>query len=167
MTRTHTHTVAELAISAPAYDEIRKLLEAAGYQHAFDAEGMIDMTGIGLTRGEAGAPGKGDFVHPHWTDLFDGAEAYLTWREGQHAGAHPEEALTPCLDEEIEAWETWAKDQKFDMEEHPLHYLFMDAKTAAARHGWKAGLAFARRTVQGEQTSNKGAMERLDQGETR
>lgn len=46
-----THTVVELEISAAAYDEIRGKLAAAGYQHAFDDEGMIDMTGIGVTRG--------------------------------------------------------------------------------------------------------------------
>jgi len=44
-----THTVAELAISADAYDEIARLLTDAGYDHVF-YDGVMDMTGIGLTR---------------------------------------------------------------------------------------------------------------------
>ncbi|KQP90791.1 hypothetical protein [Methylobacterium sp. Leaf117] len=103
-------------------------------------------------------PGRvlSDFIHPHWTDLFNGPEAYMAWREAQHVGAVTTEvaispkALDPCSDEEIEAWETWAKDQGFDMEEHPLHYLFMNKQTSSARKGWKAGLEFARRIVQGQ-----------------
>lgn len=45
-----THTYAELRVSEEAYDEIRALLEAAGYQHAFMEDGAIDMHGIGLTK---------------------------------------------------------------------------------------------------------------------
>lgn len=30
-------------------------------------------------------PAKGDFVHPHWTELFDGPEAYLACRAAQGA----------------------------------------------------------------------------------
>lgn len=52
--------------------------------------------------------------------------------------------LDSCSPDEIQAWEDWARNEDFDMAEHPLHYLFLDAKTAAARRGWKAGLAFAR-----------------------
>lgn len=51
-----THTFAELEVSPAAYDEIRGLLEAAGYQHAFLDGGAIDMHGIGLVRGEAAPP---------------------------------------------------------------------------------------------------------------
>jgi hypothetical protein len=46
---TSTHTVVELEVSAPAYDEIHDALASAGYGHAF-CNGMIDMSGIGLTR---------------------------------------------------------------------------------------------------------------------
>lgn len=48
-----THTFAELEVSAATYDEIEKLLKAAGYGHAFiPMEGgvAIDMHGIGLKR---------------------------------------------------------------------------------------------------------------------
>jgi hypothetical protein len=47
--QTHTHSV--LRISTPAYNEIRTLLEAAGYQHAFSSDQhgpLIDMHGIAV-----------------------------------------------------------------------------------------------------------------------
>jgi hypothetical protein len=44
---------------------------------------------------------------------------------------------------EVTAFEKWARAERYDMTTHPLHWLFLDAKTYAARQGWKAGLAFA------------------------
>lgn len=43
-----THTYALLEISGPAFNEIAQKLMKAGYQHAFDGKGEIDMHGIGL-----------------------------------------------------------------------------------------------------------------------
>jgi hypothetical protein len=49
-----THTLAELEISPQAFDEIAGLLRAADYGHVFLEDGrLLDMTGIGLTRGTA------------------------------------------------------------------------------------------------------------------
>ena len=45
-----TYTLATLEVSPAAYDEIRGKLEAAGYQHAIDAAGTLDMTHIGLVK---------------------------------------------------------------------------------------------------------------------
>lgn len=45
-----THTYATLEVSAEAFDEIKKLLHEAKYDHAFDGA-CIDMHGIGLVRG--------------------------------------------------------------------------------------------------------------------
>lgn len=42
-----THTYAVLEVSREAHDEIRKLLEEAGYQHAFHDD-VIDMHGIAI-----------------------------------------------------------------------------------------------------------------------
>lgn len=42
-----THTYAILEISAGAYAEIRALLDAAGYQHAFHDD-VVDMHGIAV-----------------------------------------------------------------------------------------------------------------------
>ena len=46
-----THTVSTLEISDSAFNEIKKLLLDAGYDHVFlDNEELIDMHGIGLKR---------------------------------------------------------------------------------------------------------------------
>ena len=44
-------TLAELEVSHVVFDVIAEALQKAGYDHAF-VGGMIDMTGIGLTRGD-------------------------------------------------------------------------------------------------------------------
>lgn len=47
-----THTLAELGLSPEAYDEIYGLLKEAGYDHALLDNGMIDMSGIGVTKND-------------------------------------------------------------------------------------------------------------------
>lgn len=49
-----------------------------------------------------------------------------------------------CDGEEQLAFEAWAKLERYDMHEHPIHYLFLDPKTYAARQGWKAALNYVR-----------------------
>ena len=46
-----THSFAELEVSELAYNEIKRKLKEAGYEHAF-IEGAIDMKGIALTKQE-------------------------------------------------------------------------------------------------------------------
>ncbi|WP_052817683.1 hypothetical protein [Agrobacterium sp. SUL3] len=43
---------------------------------------------------------------------------------------------------EQQAFEAWAQGERYEMHQHPLHYLFLDPKTNAARQGWKAALQF-------------------------
>ena len=51
MRLTQTHTIAEMEVSAKAFDEIKAQLEAAEYDHAIlDGGALLDMSGIGLTR---------------------------------------------------------------------------------------------------------------------
>jgi hypothetical protein len=50
-----------------------------------------------------------------------------------------------CDGKEQFAFEAWAKEQRYDMNEHPLHYLFTDPKTYAARMGWNAAIAYCRK----------------------
>lgn len=66
--------------------------------------------------------------------------------------------LAPSSPEEVAAFEAWAIEKKYDMTTHPLHWLFLNEKTYAARQGWKAGLAFARATaaVQKDRAALKG-----------
>lgn len=47
-----------------------------------------------------------------------------------------------CDGKEQNAFEAWAKSQNYDMQQHPLHYLFLDNPTYHARDGWKAGLVY-------------------------
>jgi hypothetical protein len=46
-------------------------------------------------------------------------------------------------DGEAEAFEAWASSNHYDMETHPLHWLFLNRETNIARQGWKGALAFA------------------------
>jgi hypothetical protein len=48
-----THTYVALEVSSAAYDEIRQKLKAAGYEHAFHEDGLIDMHGLALSTGAA------------------------------------------------------------------------------------------------------------------
>jgi virulence-associated protein VapD len=43
-------THVNLEVSDDTYNEIRRLLKAAGYDHAFGQDGTIDMHGIGLVK---------------------------------------------------------------------------------------------------------------------
>ncbi|HHM9769844.1 TPA: hypothetical protein ACRME3_004563 [Pseudomonas aeruginosa] len=49
-----------------------------------------------------------------------------------------------CDSKEQNAFEEWASKEGMNMERHPLHWLFLDAKTYSARQGWKAALKYAR-----------------------
>lgn len=49
------------------------------------------------------------------------------------------------MTEEQKAFEAWAKSQGLSMEQHPLHYLFLDPKTDAARDGWNAARRYMQR----------------------
>jgi hypothetical protein len=46
--------------------------------------------------------------------------------------------------EDQQAFEAWAQGERYEMHQHPLHYLFIDPETNAARQGWKAALQFIR-----------------------
>ncbi|WP_232054375.1 hypothetical protein [Pseudomonas aeruginosa] len=48
-----------------------------------------------------------------------------------------------CDGKEQNAFEDWASKEGMNMERHPLHWLFLDAKTYSARQGWKAALKYA------------------------
>lgn len=52
-----------------------------------------------------------------------------------------EQGPSPTVSEQ-EAFEAWAQENGYDMSTHPLHWLFLDEKTYAARQGWKAGLVY-------------------------
>lgn len=55
----------------------------------------------------------------------------------------PALTIAACKGEQ-EHFEAWAKSKRYEMSEHPLHYIFNDPKTDAARMGWNAALAYVR-----------------------
>jgi hypothetical protein len=70
------------------------------------------------------------------------------WLDGPYNGidATPiaaEPVPSSCDGKEQDAFEEWALGQRYKMDLHPMFYLFLETKTAAARDGWKAGLEYA------------------------
>lgn len=61
-----------------------------------------------------------------------------------------------CDGKEQLAFEAWAVSQQYDMHEHPLHYIFMDPKTSAARLGWNAALRYVRDQFAASPAPNEG-----------
>lgn len=49
-----------------------------------------------------------------------------------------------CDGTEQDAFEEWAAKNRYDMHQHPLHWLFLDKRTSAARDGWRAGIKHSR-----------------------
>lgn len=60
------------------------------------------------------------------------------------AAVQAEREATPkaCDGKEQFAFEAWAKRRGFDLTEHPLHYLFLDERTDAARDGWRSAIQY-------------------------
>lgn len=52
-----------------------------------------------------------------------------------------------CDGLEQEAFEQHLRDSRLSTETHPLHYLFLDPKSNAARQAWKAAILYCRRVV--------------------
>jgi len=97
-----------------------------------------------------------DRAHDHYAgqhsallDALDAAESRATAAEARVALLEgllreAEKAVEACGGREQPAFEAWAKQARYEMTEHPLHYLFLDEKTNAARKGWNAALAYVR-----------------------
>lgn len=54
----------------------------------------------------------------------------------------PPAVPSTCDGKEQDAFEAWASGERFDMALHPLHWLFLNEKTYAARQGWKGALRY-------------------------
>lgn len=70
-------------------------------------------------------------------------DAFYFGARAQPQAREDAQPVAVCDGVEQPAFEEWASKQGLDMHEHPLHYLFLDAKTDAARQAWKAGLEHA------------------------
>lgn len=47
---------------------------------------------------------------------------------------------------EVEAFEDFARVNRLNMAQHPLHYLFLDTHTSMARSAWKVAIEFIRKS---------------------
>lgn len=73
------------------------------------------------------------------------AESIAAWN--RRASLKGEAVPSPCDGKEQEAFESWARGAGYDMAEHPLHWLFLNERTYAARQGWAAALEYANKIV--------------------
>ncbi|AKE09169.1 nucleotide exchange factor GrpE [Serratia liquefaciens] len=56
-----------------------------------------------------------------------------------------------CDGKEQDSFIKFALNNKFSTECHPLHFLFLDKQTSAARRAWGAAIAYCRDTVEGDE----------------
>jgi hypothetical protein len=86
----------------------------------------------------------------------DKARAAAAWnRRAAPVSAPIADELASCSPQEVAAFEKWAADNRYDMQTHPLHWLFLNERTNAARQGWKAALEFARAALANQPASTK------------
>lgn len=140
-----------------------------------DADAAADLAGVARPGAEPYAyavyfpdEARDELVH-HLDDLLDDltncthsiTPLYTTPQSSQ-----PEPALaaqpgavgeipTVCDGKEQEAFEKWAVHNRFNLSEHPLHYLFLDPKTDAARQAWKGALEYVGRVLAAAPTEAK------------
>jgi len=69
------------------------------------------------------------------------------------------EIPTVCDGKEQEAFEKWAAHNRFNLSEHPLHYMFLDSKTDAARQAWKGALEYVGSVLAAAPTEAKPAQQ--------
>ena len=83
-------------------------------------------------------------------DVRDLASSYEARIAELRAEIERLKALLPnrCDGKEQEAFEAWAKAHSMDLTRHPIHYLFLNARTGSARDGWGAALEYVSRTMQ-------------------
>lgn len=56
-------------------------------------------------------------------------------------------------------FERWAIAQHYDMRAHPLHYVFLDPKTYAARQAWNGALEYVRAALKSTRPASEGGEE--------
>jgi len=61
---------------------------------------------------------------------------------GDHPPAPIQGVPEVCDGKEQVAFEEYAKRKGYDLSQHPLHYLFINDKTNAARRAWKAAISY-------------------------
>ncbi|MCK2149470.1 hypothetical protein MYE70_10370 [Marinobacter alexandrii] len=86
-----------------------------------------------------------DYTYTDFRALGNVCKYSGQWQAWQAARALGDaEPVRVCDGKEQYAFEDFAKSQNMDMHEHPLHYLFLNPETDAARKGWKAAIEYCR-----------------------
>lgn len=67
-----------------------------------------------------------------------------------------------CDGKEQEAFEAWAQSEEMDMQVHPLHYLFLDRRTDAARRAWNECIRYCRSQVEARPPVDRTSVTMLD-----
>lgn len=60
---------------------------------------------------------------------------------------------------EQQAFEDWAQDNNYDMHQHPLHWLFLNPKTDAARQGWKGAMGHVKEQIKARRAAQEASDE--------
>lgn len=63
-----------------------------------------------------------------------------------------------CDGKEQPAFEAHLKHDQLPTDTHPLHYIFLDERSSAARHAWRAAITYCRRAVGDEVFAQKQAV---------
>jgi len=100
----------------------------------------------GASAAEVRAAERVESMHKGVVGVFAAIKA--EHEANQPAPTVPADSLAACSPQEIAAFERWAAAQRYEMQTHPLHWLFLNERTNAARQGWKAALEFAREAHQ-------------------
>ena len=78
-----------------------------------------------------------------WTDCSETDEGAIALYTAPPAPSVPD----VCDGKEQDAFIAWANDERYDMSCHPLHFLFLNERTNAARQGWKAAIRYCRESM--------------------
>jgi hypothetical protein len=103
--------------------------------------------GKGEAVGVAGSmPGTDGFTMAAFkvSDVPVGTKLY----DATPAECAPRAIPSVCDGKEQDEFEAWAQKEKYDMSQHPLHWLFLNERTYAARQGWKAALEYVERAIE-------------------
>ncbi|CDY79431.1 hypothetical protein BGLT_02212 [Caballeronia glathei] len=86
-----------------------------------------------------------EFHHPQYGGGFFATEDCFTAPQAECA---PRAIPIVCDGKEQNEFEAWAQEANYDMSQHPLHWLFLNERTHAARQGWKAALRYVERAIE-------------------
>lgn len=89
-------------------------------------------------------------AHPGDVETLIPAIGETLRRLVEHASATSAQLPADNDGKEQDAFEKWAASEAYTMTTHPLHWLFLDKRTYAARDGWRAALRYVAQMARSE-----------------